>query len=135
MSKLCTLNILYYHNAYLKGTHIDKHMTKKYNKPSKQCMLQTPAITTQSPAKKSGNKFRYSWHVTNLDDVIPNGGTPNSEVGIQMYMHMYILYMCMYGGILLDCRGKTGISLAPLRLIFPSLEFLKYHIAGKFGEH
>ena len=95
----------------------------------------TTVMTRSSSTKKSGNKFRYSWHVTDLDDVIPNGGTPNSEVGIQMYMFMYILYMCMYGGILLDCRGRTGISLAPLRLIFPSLEFLKYHIAGKFGEH
>ena len=56
----------------------------------------TPVMTRSSSTKKSGNKFRYSWHVTDLDDVIPNGGTPSSEVSTKMYM-----YMCIYsyGGV------------------------------------
>ena len=40
----------------------------------------TPVMTRSSSTKKSSNKFRYSWHVTDLDDVLPNGGTPNSQV-------------------------------------------------------
>ena len=50
----------------------------------------TPVMTRSSSTKKSSNKFRYSWYVTDLDDVSPNGGTPNSEVCMLHVHHPFV---------------------------------------------
>ena len=37
-------------------------------------------LTRAASSKKSNNKFRYSWHVTDLDEMLQNGSTPTMEV-------------------------------------------------------
>ena len=71
-----------------------------------------------SSTKKSSNKFRYSWHVTDLDDVLPNGGTPNSQVGNlhvhvslvlkarHIHVYMYMEVALPFAGIRFACAGN-----------------------------
>ena len=86
------------------------------------CALQGPGSTStpvmaRSSTKKSGNKFRYSWHVTDLDDVIPNGGTPNSEVrytNVHVHVHVWIWGIHLVGG---DFHTHTEVDFSYLKFL------------------